>query len=43
MDKRRKTGWEKKMRRWKITLVILLPLLFGVIFWFLASYLARVN
>jgi hypothetical protein len=24
------------MRRWKIALVILMPLLFGVVFWFVA-------
>jgi hypothetical protein len=36
MDKRIKTGWEKKMRRWKIMLVILLPLLFGLAFWLVA-------
>jgi len=36
MDKSKKTGWEKKMRRWKIVLVILLPLLFGLFLWFIA-------
>jgi len=35
MDKRRKTPWEKKMMRWKITLVVLVPLLFGLAFWFI--------
>jgi hypothetical protein len=36
MDKRRKTPWEKKMLRWKIALMILIPLVFGLAFWFLA-------
>ncbi|HSY18492.1 MAG TPA: hypothetical protein VK815_09175 [Candidatus Acidoferrales bacterium] len=33
MDKRKKTFWEKRMRRWQIALMILFPLLFGLIFW----------
>ena len=36
MDKSKKTGWEKQMKRWKIALIILLPLLFGLVFWFVA-------
>lgn len=36
MDKRKKTTWEKRMLQWKIALVILLPLLFGLFLWLLA-------
>jgi hypothetical protein len=34
MDKSRKTPWERKMRRWQIILVIVMPVLFGAVFWF---------
>jgi hypothetical protein len=37
MDKSKKTRWEKRMLRWQITLAILIPLLFGVIFWFVSK------
>jgi hypothetical protein len=33
MDKKIKTEWEKMIRRWQIVLVIMLPLLFGLVFW----------
>jgi len=36
MNKRKKTFWEKQMRRWQIALIILVPLLFGLIFWLIA-------
>jgi len=36
MDKRRKTRWEKKMRRLNIILAISVPLVFGVAFWLIA-------
>jgi hypothetical protein len=36
MDKRKKTFWEKRMRRWQIALVVLFPLLFGLVFWLIA-------
>ena len=37
MDKSKKTRWEKRMLRWQITLAILIPLLFGIIFYFIAQ------
>jgi phage shock protein PspC (stress-responsive transcriptional regulator) len=37
MDKRIKTRWEKRMLRWQIVLAILIPLLFGVVFYFVAQ------
>jgi hypothetical protein len=36
MDKSKKTRWEKRMRRWQIILIILLPLVFGLCFWLIA-------
>ncbi len=38
MDKSRKTPWERKMRRWKITLLILIPLTFGIGLWVVAHH-----
>ena len=37
MDKSKKTRWEKRIMRWQITLEILIPLLFGVVLWFIAK------
>jgi hypothetical protein len=33
MNKRKKTFWEKRILRWQITLMVLVPLLFGLAFW----------
>jgi hypothetical protein len=33
MDKKIKTDWEKMIHRWQIVLIIMLPLLFGLVFW----------
>jgi hypothetical protein len=41
MHKSKKTGWEKKMRRWQITLVIVVPLVFGLVFWLVAHHSAN--
>lgn len=38
MDKRIKTRWEKQMLLWKIVLVVLLPLLFGLAVWLFARF-----
>jgi len=35
VDKKRKTKWERRMRRWQIILAVLIPLLFGLAFWFI--------
>lgn len=36
MDKSKKTRWEKRMRLWKIALIVVLPLLFGLFLWLFA-------
>jgi hypothetical protein len=38
MDKRRKTRWERKMRMLAMSLVILVPILFGIVFWLIAKF-----
>jgi hypothetical protein len=35
MDKSKKTRWEKQMLRWQIILAVVIPLLFGLAFWFI--------
>jgi hypothetical protein len=35
MRKPKKTIWEKQILRWQITLIVLIPLLFGLAFWFI--------
>ena len=37
MDKSKKTRWEKRMLRWQIALAILIPLLFGLVLYFVAQ------
>jgi hypothetical protein len=36
MDKKRKTRWERKIRRMQIALVVFLPVIFGVAYWFIS-------
>jgi hypothetical protein len=31
-----KSDWQKTMRLWQVSLIILLPLIFGAIFWWAA-------
>jgi predicted negative regulator of RcsB-dependent stress response len=43
MDKRIKTRWEKSMKALLISLLILLPLLFGFTYWKIATAAAHIG
>jgi hypothetical protein len=43
MDKRHKTRWEKSMKLLLVSLMIVLPLLFGFIYWLVATKAARIG
>jgi len=38
VDKKRKTHWERKIRRLQISMIILLPLLVGLVLWLIARF-----
>jgi uncharacterized BrkB/YihY/UPF0761 family membrane protein len=39
VNKKRKTRWERKMRRLQIGLIVVLPVLFGLVLWLAARLL----